>query len=174
MGVLLFLHKGKGDGTAAPGSTTSSSSASLSTAESHFRHLLGMTLLRLAYELYLTLCHHVPALARNPVHVSGMHQLARLLVELRGVRGEPAPAGVVSTISTIAKPEVSSSKVENAWMEEVIELYEAVIARSREVLALPAYSPYCLSCFRSFLLLICVGYIFSGIGYRAGIYQNSK
>jgi len=68
-------------------------------------------------------------------------QLARLLVEINTTGNEEnstataafSEGGVINTKSSVSNPEVDPSKVKKAWMEEVIELYEVIIPRHKEV-----------------------------------------
>lgn len=97
--------------------------------------------IKVALEMYRRL------VAKNSQHLSGLLQLARLLVEVNSTVGKEnstatnafadgadgfSDASVVVTNSTTSGKVVDSSKVARAWMEEVIELYEAVIPRHKE------------------------------------------
>lgn len=89
---------------------------------------------KVALEMYRRL------VARNSQHLSGLLQLARLLVEINSNKDREnstatnafsAEDAVVTTSTTSGKV-VDPTKVSRAWMEEVIELYEAVIPRHKE------------------------------------------
>jgi tetratricopeptide (TPR) repeat protein len=84
--------------------------------------------MKAAMEMYRRL------IRKNPTHLSGMLQLARLLVEVNITAKDGAPASEgLSTVSSISSQNVDSSKVQNAWMEEVVELYEQIVPKHREV-----------------------------------------
>lgn len=79
--------------------------------------------------------------AKNPNHLSGLLQLARLLVEINTTDSQEnstataafSDGDVIKTKSALSNPVVDPSKVKQAWMEEVIELYEVIIPRHKEV-----------------------------------------
>ena len=79
-------------------------------------------------------------IAFNSGHVSGLLQLARLLVEINSSKDnenitatEAFSGEKVNTKSQISNPVVDASKVAKAWMEEVIEYYEAIIPKHKDV-----------------------------------------
>jgi len=91
---------------------------------------------KVALEMYRRL------VAKNSQHLSGLLQLARLLVEINSAEGKENSTATnafadgtdsaVLTTSTTSGKVVDASKVARAWMEEVIELYEAVVPRHKE------------------------------------------
>ena len=84
-------------------------------------------------------CILIICLGKNANHVSCLLQLARLLVAIN-VGNENSTAtdafseGLVHTSSKISQQTLDGTKVAKAWMEEVIEYYEAIIPKHKEVL----------------------------------------
>lgn len=72
-------------------------------------------------------------LDKNRKHLAGLQELARILVDLN-TDPDYTPSKVVVTKSTSSDPVVDGNKVATAWMEEVIELYEVILAKHKEVL----------------------------------------
>ena len=79
--------------------------------------------------------------ARNGKHVSGLLQLARLLVEINSQKDRENSTATIAfaeasaevvTSSTTSAQVVDATRVARAWMEEVIELYESVIPNHKD------------------------------------------
>ena len=99
-----------------------------------YRRLAGMSLVMSVMVLFI----RCTILGRNANHLSCLLQLARLLVTINAdnensTATDAFSEGLVHTNSKISQPTVDSSKVAKAWMEEVIEYYEAIIPKHKEV-----------------------------------------